>query len=805
MDRGQGAHTVNNTVRETLAPVQAVRTFNVSFDDQQIPSAPQLFREAIEAAGLTAPDEIIADGTLHRFASNGGRSDTAGWYVFHSDGLPAGSFGCFRSNLTKKWCGKPENAFTQQERLEYRKRIEAMQRQREAEERQRHAEAAQRAQRLWDVATPAPVDHSYLLKKQIPPEGLRVDSQNRLLIPVLIDGTFSSLQFIDADGEKHFLSGGKVSGGSFTLGDFTAVTTLLLCEGVATGTSLYTATGFPVVCAFSASNLLPVAKRFRQLCPTVVMLVCGDNDIRDGKPNAGRDMAAAAAKAIHGLLVLPELNGEKCDFNDLGRAKGLTAVKEVIEKALHQQQDNPVIPTDSNGQGHYIPPDTAAQLHTPPALAQDPNILARFEEAVRLCGVVGEERCAKLVYLALTSRLLHEPVSLVIKGVSSSGKSHTTMITVKFFPDTAAIAMTAMSSKALVYMKEEFSHRTLVLYEATALRESREKDDGDMTSYFIRSLLSEGRIVYSVTVRDKHERFVTRTIVKEGPMNCIVTTTSLSLHGENETRMLSIPTNDTQAQTKAVMLRVAQGASQQAPDLRDWHALQLWLEQAEHRVVIPYATALAEGIPPIAVRLRRDIKSLFRLIDAHAMLHQCSRVRDEQGRIVATMDDYQTVRALVVDLMANGVGATVPETIRSTVQVVQQADQETGMTVREVARKLQLDRSAAQRRLQGAREKGYVMNLEEKRGRPARYALGEPLPDEVELLPVALPGYDRCAHTPSLGGTALHSASHSHLTTIVEPVQVCACAGEKKSDELPVPSNLDDEWLVINATSEVST
>src|SRR5262249_31679208 len=159
----------------------------------------------------------------------------------------------------------------------------------------------------------------------------------------------------------------------------------------------------------------------------------------------------------------------------------------------------------------------------------------------------------------------------------------TTMMTVMFFPETAMIAMTAMSSKALVYMKESFSHRTLVLYEATALRESREKDEGDMTSYFLRSLLSEGRLVYPVTVRDKTEGFVTRTIVKEGPTNCIVTTTSLSLHSENETRMLTIPTNDTAIQTRAVMLRVAQG-QQQEPDLYAWRDLQLWLEHAEHRV-----------------------------------------------------------------------------------------------------------------------------------------------------------------------------------------------------------------------------
>ena len=57
-----------------------------------------------------------------------------------------------------------------------------------------------------------------------------------------------------------------------------------------------------------------------------------------------------------------------------------------------------------------------------------------------------------------------------------------------------------MSERALVYSPEQYSHRTLIVYEVVALREGVEDD---MTSYFVRSLLSEGRINYPVTVRDK--------------------------------------------------------------------------------------------------------------------------------------------------------------------------------------------------------------------------------------------------------------------------------------------------------------
>ena len=87
-------------------------------------------------------------------------------------------------------------------------------------------------------------------------------------------------------------------------------------------------------------------------------------------------------------------------------------------------------------------------------------------------------------------------------------------------------------------------------------------------------------------------------------------------------------------------------------------------------VTIPYARDLARAVPPVAVRLRRDFKAILSLIKAHAILHQQTRDRDRDGRIVATLEDYAAVRELVLDLASEGVGATVPASIRETVEVV---------------------------------------------------------------------------------------------------------------------------------------
>ena len=300
------------------------------------------FRQEIEKAGLTPPVPIIADGKLHRFASNGDRADDAGWYVLYGDGLPAGSFGDWRSGLKQNWCVKSDRQMSATEREEHRTRLERARQQREADERLRHVDAAQRAQAIWNEAAPATGQHPYLQKKGIGPHGVRVarvDDGDLLIVPVTIDGTMTSLQFIYGGGAKRFLRNGAIKGGAYTIGDLTETTPVLLCEGFATGASLYEATGLPVVVAFSAGNLTPVAEQLRQQCPTVTLVVCGDNDLS----GTGQRAAREASEAVRGVVALPEEQGQ--DFNDVHVQRRLDAVKEAIAAARTREEERPTMTT----------------------------------------------------------------------------------------------------------------------------------------------------------------------------------------------------------------------------------------------------------------------------------------------------------------------------------------------------------------------------------------------------------------------------------------------------------------------------
>jgi len=299
------------------------------------------FRLAIAAAGLTPPDTIIADGKIHRFSTTGRRGDDSGWYVLHLDGIPAGSFGCWREGLTQTWCGKSDNEMTQAELEAHRQRIKAMKAQREAEQAQRQQEARQTAAALWQAAAPAAA-HDYLTRKGIKPHGARFDG-HRLLIPLRdTAGTLHSLQTIGPDGDKRFMPGGRVSGCYHSIGKPDGV--LIVCEGYATGASIHEAAGRAVAVAFNAGNLEAVALALRAKYPALKIIIAADDD-HQTPGNPGMTKATAAAQAVGGLLAVPDFGSYRpdgaTDFNDLHQIAGADAVRRCIEAAQATSASEP--------------------------------------------------------------------------------------------------------------------------------------------------------------------------------------------------------------------------------------------------------------------------------------------------------------------------------------------------------------------------------------------------------------------------------------------------------------------------------
>ncbi|MGO9382396.1 MAG: DUF3854 domain-containing protein [Mycobacterium sp.] len=511
---------------------------------------------------------------------------------------------------------------------------------------------------------------------------------------------------------------------------------------------------------------------------------------------ARNEKVQAAARGLAGYLAT---KGARIEYLHLPDTDDKTGLDDYLaEHSVEElwQLVKPVQPVPA-GPGPFSPSDNSAiaqprRSTEVPELARLPRILDAVAKEVQ-CGLVGEERLAQTLYLVLTSRLLDKQVSAGVKGHSASGKSYTVETVTRLFPPEAYLEFTAMSEKALVYSDDDYAHRTLIVYEITALREGVEDD---MTSYFVRSLLSEGRIDYQVTVKGKDGGFTTKKIVKQGPTNLIFTTTKTHVHAENETRILSLATDDSREQTARVLRELADESNGDR-DLEPWRELQQWLAGAENRVTIPYAQQLAKLVPPVAVRLRRDFGSLLALIRTHAILHQAGRLRDEDGRIVAALDDYAVVRDLVADTIAEGVGTTVAQIVRETVEAVDALASACpwGVMARDIATKLKLDKSNVSRRLSMAADGGYLVNQEDKRGRPGRWVIGDPLPTSADLLLPTAAQLASAVAPLDLGGCAVARLSEGQKENGVPAV--CDC-GEPLTTPTSIARRCCEECRVSN-------
>lgn len=292
------------------------------------------FKQVIAASGLTAPDVIRADGAIHRFSTNGRRGDDSGWYSLHTDGIPAGSFGCWREGLQSTWCAKSDNAMTAAELDTHRQRIKAMQAQREADTAQRHESAATDAAQRLKAATPC-TQHAYTTTKGVQCYGVKVDAAGALIVPMRdTAGKLHSLQTITPDGDKRFLFGGLVRGCYHSIGKPAGV--LIVCEGYATGASIHECTGHAVAVTFNAGNLEAPAVALRAKYPHLKIIIAADDDHQTAG-NPGMTKARAAALAVGGLVAVPVFAAGRpdkaTDFNDLHQLAGADAVRGCIEAA----------------------------------------------------------------------------------------------------------------------------------------------------------------------------------------------------------------------------------------------------------------------------------------------------------------------------------------------------------------------------------------------------------------------------------------------------------------------------------------
>lgn len=333
-------------------------------------------------------------------------------------------------------------------------------------------------------------------------------------------------------------------------------------------------------------------------------------------------------------------------------AKKLGSNKEAVEKEYRKY-----IPQDKVKNEHTIEVFTADQLAKAKELLNSPDILSELIEFTKKQGFIGEEDNQKLLYLSFTSRFFSkDTISTIIKGPSSSGKSHLVGKILNLFPLTDIINLSFISPKALVHRNDDLNHKILCIAEHTG---------GEGADYSIRTALSEGEI--SIMLAEKNEltgkfESIEKRISAEG-LVFVETTTKSRVHHENQTRLFDLYTDESEKQTENILLMQAKQIESQKPEIVEevkvWRAAQTILQN--YRVYVPFATELVDEFPKNKTRARRDYPRLLSLIKSHTLLYQNQRRLDKEGFLIAKVEDLEAVLPLAEKVLSQSMKELSPK------------------------------------------------------------------------------------------------------------------------------------------------
>jgi DNA primase catalytic core len=256
-------------------------------------------------------------------------------------------------------------------------------------------------------------------------------------------------------------------------------------------------------------------------------------------------------------------------------------------------------------------------------LLRSADLLDRVLADCERLGCVGERTTLTAGYLGTISRLLDDPLGLIIVSRSGAGKSSVQDLLCDLVPEEDLVRYTRLTGQALFYKEEDaLVHKVLAIDEEAGAAEA---------AYSIRNLQSAQVLTVAATRTDPQTgKLRTDEYRVKGPVFIMFTTTSPeALDYETRNRFVQVGIDESAEQTRRILVRQREADTLEGV-LGRAEASFLWKRQQNVqrllrplKVVNPYAPSLA--YPDERLQMRREQKKYLTLIKAIALLHQHQR------------------------------------------------------------------------------------------------------------------------------------------------------------------------------------
>lgn len=311
-------------------------------------------------------------------------------------------------------------------------------------------------------------------------------------------------------------------------------------------------------------------------------------------------------------------------------------------------------------------------------MLKSPDLFEIITSDIEIMGIAGERDLATLLYIIMSSRQLDKPLSCVVQGASSSGKSYVLNGVSKLMPPEALVSAHDFTDQALYYMPEGgLKHKTVIAGERE--QEFGSKDGrAESNSKAFREMVGDGVLRKCVTCKGEDGKMTTILIEQPGPIAYLESTTATTLHDEDATRLLFLCSDESPRQTEIIFQVMILNAKGEGPDeieqentkLKHWAAQRML---RPFRITIPFCDSLTLPLDKLVVR--RTYGHLLSAIKAVALLRQFQKhhyqTEDGGEYIEADEHDYAAVHKLLSPVLSRSL-SDLPEKSIALLQIIEE-------------------------------------------------------------------------------------------------------------------------------------
>jgi ABC-type molybdenum transport system ATPase subunit/photorepair protein PhrA len=406
---------------------------------------------------------------------------------------------------------------------------------------------------------------------------------------------------------------------------------------------------------------------------------------------------------------------EHMDINEI--ESDLLKLTDLLE-AYREKQHEALHPSKSKKNSNVLLPEKEKEAQL---FLSQPNLLENTDKLIELSGITGETSNRLLVFIIASTYKMLNPLHALVQGTSGSGKTHLINAIASLMPPEDILNMTRVTSKSFYhYSKDELINKLVLIQDMDGLDEE--------AKYAFREMQSAGQVSSSTTYKDKFGNLQSTVKTVNASFASLSATTHAEIYYDNMSRSIVLGIDESPEQTQ----RIIQQQNKKLAGLTDEVATRKAKELLQNcmRILKPYEVvnryANKIQLPVEAKMLRRLNNHYQSFVSQITILHQYQRQKDEQGRLIATVEDLKLACEILFDAIMwkiDELDSSLRQVFEQMKDYVRKQGNAHPFTAREIRQQLNLSKSQCFRYIEELKKLEYIQASEGSANRGFRYTI----------------------------------------------------------------------------------